>query len=190
MAIARPRLTLEEFLRLPEEKPALEFAEGVVTHKVSPTTKRSRLQLVIAQKLDAAGAANRAEMAFTELRVTFAGRSVVPDVSVFRWNRLPRAPDGGFENDVVAPPDVVVGREAIRARFLRRTEQRQAVALKEVEVWGDQVVCRLERSEAGFARSGATHNVRVLLVKGGKIRRLVVLVDADDVARLRAPSDR
>jgi hypothetical protein len=87
-------------------------------------------------------------------------------------------------------PAVAVGREAIRASFLRRTEQRQAVALKGVEVWGDQVVCRLERSEAGFTRSGATHNIRVLLVKGGKIRRLVVLVDADEVARLRAPSAR
>jgi hypothetical protein len=59
-----------------------------------------------------------------------------------------------------------------------------------VEVWGDQVVCRLERSEAGFAQVGVTHNIRVLLVKGGKIRRLVVLVDADEFARLRAPSDR
>jgi len=108
MAIARPHLTLEAFLRLPEEKPALEFEEGVVTQKVSPKTKHSRLQLVVAQKLDAAGAANKVAMAFTELRATFAGRSVVPDVSVFRWARIPRAPDGGLENDVVTPPDVVV----------------------------------------------------------------------------------
>jgi hypothetical protein len=35
-----------------------------------------------------------------------------------------------------------------------------------------------------------THNLRVLLVKGGKIRRLVELVDADELARLRAPSGR
>ena len=59
MAIARPRLRLEGFLRLPEEKPALEFGEGVVTQKASPKTKHSRLQLVAAQKLDAAGAPNK-----------------------------------------------------------------------------------------------------------------------------------
>ena len=108
MAIARPRLTLEEFLRLPEEKPALEFAEGVVTQKVSPKTKHSRLQLVMAQRLDAAGVPTRLAMAFTVLRATFAGRSVVPDVSVFRWSRIPRAPDGTFEDDVLTPPDVAV----------------------------------------------------------------------------------
>ena len=108
MAIARPHLTLEEFLRRPEEKPALEFDEGVVTQKVSPKTKHSRMQFTAAQKLDAAGVPNRVAMAFPELRVTFAGRSVVPDVSVFRWTRIPRTADGGFQNDVVTPPDIAV----------------------------------------------------------------------------------
>jgi Uma2 family endonuclease len=108
MAIARPRLTLEEFLRLPEDKPALEFAEGVVTQKVSPKTKHSRLQLTLAQTLDVAGVPNKLAMAFTELRATFAGRSVVPDVSVFRWSRIPRTPEGTFQDDVLTPPDVAV----------------------------------------------------------------------------------
>jgi len=108
MAIARPRLTLEQFLRLPEEKPALEFEEGLVTQKVSPRTRHSRIQLTLARALDAAGVPDKAAMAFTELRATFAGRSVVPDVSVFRWSRLPRTPEGGFQDDVVTPPDVAV----------------------------------------------------------------------------------
>ena len=108
MAIARPHLTLEAFLRLPEEKPALEFEEGVVTQKVSPKTKHSRIQLTVAQTLDAAGAPDKLAMAFTELRATFAGRSVVPDVSVFRWSRIPRTPEGTFQDDVLTPPDVAV----------------------------------------------------------------------------------
>jgi hypothetical protein len=36
MAVAPARLTLEEFLKLPEEEPSLEFADGMVTPKVSP----------------------------------------------------------------------------------------------------------------------------------------------------------
>jgi Uma2 family endonuclease len=108
MAIARPRVTLEEFLRLPEDKPALEFAEGVVTQKVSPKTRHSRIQLTLAQTLDAAGVPSRLAMAFTELRATFAGRSVVPDVSVFRWTRVPRTAEGTFQDDVLTPPDVAV----------------------------------------------------------------------------------
>ena len=36
MAIPEQRITLEEFLQLPEEKPALEFEDGMVTQKVPP----------------------------------------------------------------------------------------------------------------------------------------------------------
>ena len=34
MALTEPRMTLEEFLALPEREPALEFEDGVVTQKV------------------------------------------------------------------------------------------------------------------------------------------------------------
>ncbi len=36
MAVTRHGLTLEAFLALPEEKPALEYAEGAVTQNVAP----------------------------------------------------------------------------------------------------------------------------------------------------------
>jgi hypothetical protein len=82
-------------------------------------------------------------------------------------------------------PRVSVGAPAIRAGFLRRGEQRQVVALAGVALWGDQIVCRLERRDASFTRPGVTHNLRVLLVKDGKIARLTVLTDPDEQARLR-----
>ena len=44
MAIARQGLTLEEFLALPEEKPALEYHDGTVTQKVTPKPEHSGLQ--------------------------------------------------------------------------------------------------------------------------------------------------
>ena len=115
-------------------------------------------------------------------RVTHDGGASIDELMAFFAEDAMRI---AISND--GAPVVAAGAEAIRQSFLRRTEQRQAVALKGVEVWGDQVVCRLERAEAGFAQPGLTHNIRVLLVKGGKIRRLVVLVDSEEFARLRAP---
>ena len=66
MAITDRRLTLEEFLALPEEKPALEYADGEVTQKVSPKARHGRLQLVVANRLDVPGVSQ----AFSETRTT------------------------------------------------------------------------------------------------------------------------
>ena len=41
MALPQGRLTLEEFLRLPEEKPALELIDGAVTQKMAPAWDHS-----------------------------------------------------------------------------------------------------------------------------------------------------
>ena len=51
MTIAQ-RMTLEAFLRLPEEEPALEFADGMVTQKVSPKFHHSALQYALAALLN------------------------------------------------------------------------------------------------------------------------------------------
>ena len=53
MVVGTRRLTLEEFLRLPEREPALEFDDGVVTQKVSPKAKYSRLQGRLARLIEA-----------------------------------------------------------------------------------------------------------------------------------------
>ncbi len=44
MAVTQRRMTLEEFLALPEEKPALEYEDGVVTQKMPPQGKHASLQ--------------------------------------------------------------------------------------------------------------------------------------------------
>jgi Uma2 family endonuclease len=100
------RLTLEEFLALPEEKPALEYADGVVTPKMSPKAQHSALQMALAERLNRAG---QPELrAFPELRVTFAGASRVPDISVFRVERMAVDARGRLANDVLVPPDIAV----------------------------------------------------------------------------------
>lgn len=108
MVLATRQMILDDFLKLPEEKPALEFEEGTVTQKVSPKGKHSRLQPVIWKILDSFAEPRRLALTFTELRTTFGGRSYVPDVSLYRWERVPVDAQGKIANDFTEPPDLVV----------------------------------------------------------------------------------
>jgi Uma2 family endonuclease len=45
---------------------------------------------------------------FPELRVTFSGRSFVPDIAVLRTERIPLDDRGRFANDIFEPPDIAV----------------------------------------------------------------------------------
>jgi Uma2 family endonuclease len=108
MAITSPPLTLEQFLALPEEKPSLEFVDGVVTRKVSPKARHSALQAELVERLNQTSRPGEVARAFPELRTTFAGASRVPDVAVYRWERIPRDARGELVDDVLEPPDVVI----------------------------------------------------------------------------------
>lgn len=108
MAIVQQHLTLEEFLKLPEEKPALEFEDGLVSQKVSPKGQHSTLQWSICNLLNRLTIERRSAMAFPELRSTYGGHSYVPDVSVYTWDRIPRTADGKVANDFFEPPDIAI----------------------------------------------------------------------------------
>lgn len=108
MAIAQQRMTLEEFLKLPEEEPALEFEEGMVTQKVAPQGRHSALQFAVADYFNRQASPGKLARAFPELRATFAGRSVVPDVAVYLWERIPRDASGRIADVFREPPDLVV----------------------------------------------------------------------------------
>jgi Uma2 family endonuclease len=108
MAIARQRLTLEEFLRLPEEEPALEYWHGEVTQKVSPKGPHGALQFGFGHRIENFTLPRRLARAFTETRVVLAGVSTVPDLVVYRWERIPRDADGQIAEDFTTPPDIAV----------------------------------------------------------------------------------
>ena len=79
-----------------------------------------------------------------------------------------------------------VGKHAIRESFLRRSGRlRQVVELRGIELWGDFVVCRIERKDTTHTASGLEHHLRILLVKEGKINRLIVIVDPEEDSRLK-----
>ena len=108
MATVQQRLTLEEFLKLPEEEPALEFEDGVAIQKVSPKAKHSAIQYELAELFNRFGRRRRIARAFPELRATFAGASYVPDVAVYRWERIPVDAAGEVVDDFFEPPDIAV----------------------------------------------------------------------------------
>jgi len=102
------RMSLDQFLKLPEDEPALEYADGGVTQKVSPKVYHGRIQFTFAEAVNQHAEPRRLALAFTETRSTFGGRSYVPDVGIYRWANLPRRPDGKIVNDFVTPWDVAV----------------------------------------------------------------------------------
>lgn len=108
MTTARRTMTLDQFLRLRERKPALEFIDGEVTQKAAPKARHGTLQLEIAMLVDGFARPSRTARAFPETRATFAGRSYVPDVVVYRWERIPRTADGKVADDFILPPDIAV----------------------------------------------------------------------------------
>ncbi|MEM6432927.1 MAG: Uma2 family endonuclease [Cyanobacteria bacterium P01_D01_bin.115] len=105
MSIATQTLTLEEFLRLPETKPASEFIHGEVIQKPMPQGEHSRLQGKLCEVLNQVTEPAQAAYAFPELRCSFGGESIIPDIAVFRWTRIPRQPSGRVVNRFSIHPD-------------------------------------------------------------------------------------
>jgi len=100
-----PKLTLAEFLQLPETKPASEYIDGQIYQKPMPKGKHSAIQTFLPPAINQAAIPQRVARAFTELRCTFGGRSIVPDITVFSWQRIPVDAYGEIENTFEITPD-------------------------------------------------------------------------------------
>ncbi|MBN8564859.1 MAG: Uma2 family endonuclease [Leptolyngbya sp. UWPOB_LEPTO1] len=98
-------LTLEEFLQLPETKPASEFIDGQMIQKPMPQGKHSTVQGDLVSAINTVLKLNHIARAYPELRCTFGGRSVVPDIAVFVWERIPRDQNGKVSNTFAVSPD-------------------------------------------------------------------------------------
>ncbi|MBE9080178.1 Uma2 family endonuclease [Romeria aff. gracilis LEGE 07310] len=98
-------ITLDEFLQLPETKPASEYLHGQIIQKPMPQGQHSAIQGELITAINVMTKPEHIAWAFPELRCTFGGRSIVPDLSVFQWNRLPIEDDGTIANVFAAHPD-------------------------------------------------------------------------------------
>lgn len=107
MAISQRPPPLDAFLTWPETKPARELFEGAVRLKEPAGGPRSLLQGFLAWRLDDAGRSSGLAKTFIELRTSFGGASLVPDVAVYRRERIPRDAAGEVAEDFFESPDIV-----------------------------------------------------------------------------------
>ncbi|NEQ47221.1 MAG: Uma2 family endonuclease [Leptolyngbya sp. SIOISBB] len=98
-------ITLDEFLRQPETKPASEYIDGHIIQKPMPQGQHSRIQQKLMSAINTAVEDDQIALALPELRCTFGGRSTVPDIAVFQWARIPTNEDGSIANTFSAQPD-------------------------------------------------------------------------------------
>lgn len=101
-------LSLEEFLKLPETKPASEYIDGEIVQKHMPQGKHSIIQGELISAVNVVVKPRRVALAFPELRCTFGGRSIVSDIAVFAWNRVPTDANGDIANVFQEAPDWIV----------------------------------------------------------------------------------
>jgi Uma2 family endonuclease len=101
-------LTLEKFLLLPETKPAQEYINGQISQKSMPKGRHSRLQSKLSAVINQITEDSKIAYAFTELRCSFGGRSLVPDIAVFLWESIPFLADGEVPDRFNLPPDWVI----------------------------------------------------------------------------------
>jgi Uma2 family endonuclease len=98
-------VTLQEFLALPETEPASEYIDGCIIQKPMPQGEHSVIQTELPPAINLMLKPKKIARAFSELRCTFDGRSIIPDISVFTWDRIPRNESGGIANVFAIAPD-------------------------------------------------------------------------------------
>ncbi len=101
----KPKLSLEEFLQQPETKPASEFINGKILQKPMHQGQHSRIQYKLCAVINNIAEPEKIACAFPELRCNFESRSIVPDVVVFRWDRIPLTETGKIANRINTYPD-------------------------------------------------------------------------------------
>jgi len=101
------RMTFEEFLALPEEKPPLEYDDGIVSQRPLLHPRESLVRGEVTSALDRVGRERRLGMGILNVTFTLPGLSLVPAVSYYGRKKIRVREDGRFEDDF-GPPDVAV----------------------------------------------------------------------------------
>ena len=105
LSTATKAITLEEFLQLPETKPASEYIQGEIIQKPMPKGRHSCLQYELCHAINQVTKTPKIAYAFPELRCTMNRRSLVPDIAVFQWQNIPFLADGEVPDTFNLAPD-------------------------------------------------------------------------------------
>jgi len=100
-------LTLEEFLQQDyiDESPAYEYIDNQIIRKPMPQGKHSQIQYKICEAINQLAEKEKIVDALPELRCSFSNRSIVPDIAVFYWARIPLDNEGEIANQFNSYPD-------------------------------------------------------------------------------------
>jgi Uma2 family endonuclease len=103
-------MTLEEFLRIPgiDERPYKEFIDGRIETKMSPQKKHGVVTMRLSNDLLGYAEPRRLGLPFPELRCTFAGRSIIPDVAFLLDEHIETDEDGEILDPTHRSPDLHV----------------------------------------------------------------------------------
>lgn len=100
--------SLSEFLSLPETKPASEYIDGKIYQKPMSGGQHSLIQGELCGAINKVAEPQKTACAFLELQCTSGGYSIVPDIAVFRWSRIPVTETGRIENYFGIAPDWLI----------------------------------------------------------------------------------
>lgn len=100
--------SLSDFLDYPDSKPASEYINGTIIQKPMPDGEHSLIQGALCERINIVTEPAKTALAFPELRCTFAGHSLVPDIAVFRWQRIPKTDSGRIANRFNTYPDWMI----------------------------------------------------------------------------------
>jgi Uma2 family endonuclease len=103
--IQKTPISLEAFLEMPETKPGSEWISGEIIQKPMPQGKHSAIQLELAAMINSGLKRSKIARPFPELRCTFGGRSIIPDIAVFTWDNIARDVSGEVANVFTRAPD-------------------------------------------------------------------------------------
>lgn len=98
-------ISLDNFLKLPETKPASELINGHIIQKPMPQGEHSTIQTDLVEAINRVVRAPKIARAYTELRCLCGRNVVVPDISVFYWERIPITESGKVANRFEIQPD-------------------------------------------------------------------------------------
>jgi Uma2 family endonuclease len=108
LSTTKSQLSLAEFLQLPETKPASEYIQGEIYQKPMAQGEHSIIQGSLVTAINQIGKPQKLVCAFPELRCTFGGSTIVPDITVFEWARIPKNEKGRIANRFEIAPDWVI----------------------------------------------------------------------------------
>jgi Uma2 family endonuclease len=108
MAVTPKRMSLAEFLELPEVKPALELRHGMVSQKMPPSGPHVAIQVWFGYQVDMFAEPQELARAFPEVRLILGNDTYVTDVAVYRWDRIPVDEHGDLPMHFRTPPDLAV----------------------------------------------------------------------------------